>query len=67
MNKDKLITYGMWAGGLLVFILLSLMVAPAIRFFFRGVLAMMNHPIEALCFFAFLTILWTVAVKLEDR
>ena len=67
MNKDKLINIGMWSGGIIAFLLLSLMVGPAIKFFFRGILALMNHPLEAFCFFGLLTILSLVASWVSEK
>jgi len=67
MNKDKLIDISIVAGIVSAFILIALMVGPAIKFFFRGLLAMMNHPLEALCFFGLLTILWSAAVWVSEK
>ena len=67
LNRDKLINIGMWSGGIIAFILLALMVQPAIKFFFRGLLAMMNHPIEALCFMGLLTIFLTAASWVSEK
>ena len=67
MNKDKLINISIVAGIVSAFILIALMVGPAIKFFFRGLLAMMNHPLEALCFFGLLTILWSAAVWVSEK
>ena len=67
MNKDKLINVGMWFGSIIAFILLALMVGPAIKFFFRGLLAMMNHPIEAICFVGLLTLILTLANLVSEK
>ena len=67
MNNDKLINISIVAGIVSAFILIALMVGPAIKFFFRGVLALMNHPLEALCFFGLLTILWSAAIWVSER
>ena len=67
MNKAKLINIGIWSGAIIVFLLLALMVQPALKFFFRGVLALMNHPIEALCFFGLLTILTSVVIWVSEK
>jgi len=67
LNKDKLIDISIVAGIVSAFILIALMVGPAIKFFFRGLLAMMNHPLEALCFFGLLTILWSAAVWVSEK
>ena len=67
MNKAKLINIGIWSGAIIVFLLLALMVQPALKFFFRGVLALMNHPIEALCFFGLLTILTSVVIWVSEE
>ena len=67
MNKDKLINIGIWTGAIVAFLLLALIVGPALRFFFRGLLAMMNHPLEALCFVGLLTILWSAAVWVSEK
>jgi hypothetical protein len=67
MNKDKLINIGIWTGGIIAFLSLALMVGPAIKFFFRGVLALMNHPLEALCFFGLLTIFLTAASWVSEK
>lgn len=67
MNKDKLINIGIWSGAIIVFLLLASMVQPALKFFFRGVLALMNHPIEALCFFGLLTILTSAVIWVSEK
>lgn len=67
MNKNKLINIGMWTGGIIAFILLSLMIGPAIKFFFRGILTLMNHPLEAFCFFGLLTIFLTAASWVSEK
>jgi len=67
MNKDKLINIGMWTGGIIAFLSLALMVGPALRFFFRGVLALMNHPLEAFCFFGLLTIISLLASWVSEK
>lgn len=67
MNKDKLINISIVAGIVSAFILIALMAGPAIKFFFRGLLALMNHPLEALCFFGLLTILWSAAVWVSEK
>jgi hypothetical protein len=61
MNKDKLINIGMWTGGIIAFLSLPLMVGPALKFFFRGLLAILNHPLEALCFVILLFGVWRLA------
>lgn len=67
MTKDKLINIGMWTGAIMAFLSLALMVGPALRFFFRGLLALTNHPLEAFCFFGLLTILWSAAVWVSEE
>jgi hypothetical protein len=67
LNRDRLINIGMWSGGIIAFILLALMVGPAIKFFFRGLLAMMNHPIEALCFVGLLTTFLFIADRVSEK
>lgn len=67
LNRDRLINIGMWSGGIIAFILLALMVGPAIKFFFRGLLAMMNHPIEALCFIVLLTTFLFIVDRVSDK
>ena len=67
MNKDKLINISIVAGIVSAFILIALMAGPAIKFFFRGLLALMNYPLEALCFFGLLTILWSAAIWVSER
>ena len=66
-NRDRLINISRVIGIVSAFILIALMVGPAIKFFFRGLLAMMNHPLEALCFFGLLTILWSTAVWVSEK
>ena len=67
MNKDKLINISIAVGIVSAFILIALMAGPAIKFFFRGLLALMNHPLEAFCFFGLLTILWSAAIWVSER
>ena len=67
VNRDRLINISRVIGIVSAFILLALMVGPALRFFFRGLLALMNHPLEALCFVGLLTILWSAAVWVSEK
>ena len=67
LNRDKLINISIVVGVVSAFILLALMAGLAIKFFFRGLLAMMNHPLEALCFVGLLTILWSAAVWVSEK
>ncbi len=67
LNRDKVINVCMWCGGVIAFILLSLMVAPAIKFFFRVIYVMMQHPIEALSFVGLVTTLLFVAIRVSEK
>ena len=64
---NKISTIGLYMAGIILFIALSLMVGPAIKFFFRGLLALMNHPLEAFCFFGLLTIFLTAASWVSEK
>ena len=65
INKIKtygsLLVLGVLIGGLVF------SVAPAIRFFFRGFLIMLENPLEAFCFFFILTFFTSIWIWLEER
>jgi len=62
MNKTLTIGLSIVLIGLIV-----AMVGPAIKFFFRGLLAMMNHPVEALCFIGLLTAFLFIADRVSEK
>tara|TARA_B100000902_G_C26678899_1_gene606813 strand:- start:80 stop:280 length:201 start_codon:yes stop_codon:yes gene_type:complete len=43
------------------------MLPPAIKFFFRGFLLLLENPLEALSFFGLLTIFVSIWVYLEEK
>lgn len=66
LNRSKLINIGIGVGIVSALCLIIAMVGPAIKFFFRGLLAMMNHPIEALCFITLLMVFGRLAGKVTE-
>ncbi len=44
-----------------------LMLPPAIKFFFRGFLLLLENPLEAMCFFGLLTLFVSIWIYIEEK
>ena len=44
-----------------------LMLPPAIKFFFRGFLLLLENPLEACCFFGILTVIVSFWIYMEEN
>lgn len=61
--KDKLIL----AVGVTTFILCVLGLPKAIKFFFRGLLLLMEYPLEAFCFIGITTLIYSACLWVESE
>ena len=44
-----------------------IMLPPAIKFFFRGFLLLLENPLEAMCFFGLLTLFVSIWIYIEEK